>query len=152
VAGRYFEEFNVGDKVITPGKTITDTAITTIVGLAGFTEAFFNDEEYAKTTVFGGRIAPGRLTLLMMGALSEQTGIWERTVIALLGINNVRIVGPLRAGDTITVEIEIVDKRETSKGDRGIIVHKETCKNQRGEVIAQCEATHSVWRKQPAQN
>ena len=149
MTGRYYEEFNVGDKIITPGKTITDTAITLTVGLSGFTEGFFNDEEYAKKTVFGGRIAPGRMTLMLMGALCEQAGVWEHTVIALLGINNVKITGPLRAGDTITVEMEIIDKRETKKGDRGLIVHKETCKNQRGEIIAECEVTHLVKRKQP---
>ena len=48
MTGRYFEDFNVGDKIITPGKTITDTAITTIVGLAGFTDGFFQDEEYLR--------------------------------------------------------------------------------------------------------
>ena len=118
--------------------------------MAGFTEGFFNDEEYAKKTVFGGRIAPGRMTLMLMGALCEQSGVWEHTVIALLGINNVKITAPLKAGDTITVEMEIIEKRETKKGDRGLIIHRETCTNQRGESIAECEVTHLVKRKQPA--
>jgi len=61
----------------------------------------------------------------------------------------VRITGPMKAGDTITVEMEIIEKRETKKGDRGLILHRETCKNQRGEAIAECEVTHLVKRKQP---
>ena len=147
MTGKYFEDIEVGDKFTTSGKTITDAAITFIVGLAGFTERFFHDEEYAKTTMFGGRIAPGRVTLLMMGALFEQTGMWDETLIALVGINNARITGPLRAGDTITVEIEIIAKRETSKKDRGVVTHKETCRNQRGEVLAVCEASHLIKRR-----
>ena len=149
--GKYFEEFNIGDKFISPGKTVTDTLITTVVGLAGFNERFFHDEEHAKAyTPYGGRIAPGRLTLLLMGALSEQIGIWFDTVIALIGLDDVKISAPLRAGDTIKLEIEIVDKRESRKADRGIIVHKETCRNQRGEVIAEAKTTHLVRRKQGA--
>ncbi len=146
--GKYFEEFNVGDKIITPGKTITEGAITMMVGLAGFVIPLFNDEEYAKTTVFGGRIAPGRLTLFVMGGLVEQTALFEDTVIALVGITNVRVKGPLRAGDTIRVEMEITGKKETSRPDRGLIVHKELCKNQRGEVIVEAEVTHLMRRKQ----
>ena len=90
------------------------------------------------------------MTLMLMGALCEQAGVWEHTVIALLGINNVKITAPLKAGDTITVEMEIIEKRETKKGDRGLIIHRETCTNQRGESIAECEVTHLVKRKQPA--
>ncbi len=147
MTGKYFEDVEVGDKFTTNGKTVTDAAITIIVGLAGFTERFFHDEEYAKTTMFGGRIGPGRVTLLFMGALCEQTGMWNDTLIALVGLNNARITGPLRAGDTITVEIEITGKRETSKRDRGVVTHKETCRNQRGEVIATCEASHLIKRR-----
>lgn len=149
MTGRYYEEINVGDKIITPGKTITDTHITTIVGLAGFTIPFFLDEEYCKKTIFGGRIAPGRLTLLMMGALTEQSGVWDGTVIAMVGLTNVRIVRPLKAGDTLTVEMEFLDKRETSRKDQGLVTHRETCRNQRGEVVVQCEVVHLVKKKWP---
>lgn len=146
--GKYFEEFNMGDKFVTPGKTITEGAITMMVGLAGFVIPLFNDEEYAKTTIFGGRIAPGRLTLFVMGGLVEQTGLFEDTVIALVGINNVRVRNPLRAGDTIRVEMEITGKKETSRPDRGIIVHKELCQNQRGEIVAEAEVSHLMKRRQ----
>ena len=149
MAGKYFEEFDIGQKFVTPGKTVTDAAVTAIVGLAGYTEKFFNDEEYAKAnTPFGGRIAPGRMTLLLMGALSEQTGIWEDTVIALVGLEEIKVIAPLRIGDTIKVEMEITEKRETSKPDRGIIIHKEICRNQRGEAVAEAKAIHLV-KKRP---
>ena len=144
---KYFEDFRVGEVFRTPGKTMTEGAIAMMVGLGGFTIPLFNDEEYARPTPFGSRIAPGRLTLVVMGGLEEQIGIYDDTVIALLGLDKVRFKAPLKAGDTIHVEFEVIDLKETSKPDRGIMVHKSKCLNQRGEVLIECEATHLMRRR-----
>ena len=145
--GLYYEDFKVGDKFTSPAKTITEGAITMLVGLGGYTVPLFTDEEYAKTTIFKGRIAPGRVTMLMMGGLQEQLGIFDETLVALLGLDKVRFNNPLRAGDTIKLEIEIIDKRETKNPERGVIVHKELCLNQRGEIVLEAESTHLMLRK-----
>jgi acyl dehydratase len=145
--GLYYEDFKVGDKFITAAKTVTESAITMFVGLSGCVNPIFLNEEYAKTTVFMRTIAPGRMTILMMGGLAEQLGIFEETSIALVGIDKVRFKNPLRAGDTIEVELEIIDKRETKNPERGIVIHRETCLNQRGEVILEQEVTHLMMRK-----
>jgi acyl dehydratase len=144
---KYFEDFRVGEVFRTPGKTMTEGAIAMMVGLGGFTIPLFNDEEYARQTPFGSRIAPGRLTLFVMGGLEEQIGIYDETVIALLGLDKVRFKAPLRAGDTIHVEFEVIDLKETSKPERGIMVHKSKGLNQRGEVLIECEATHLMRRR-----
>ena len=144
---KYFEDFKVGEVFRTPGKTMTEGAIAMMVGLGGFTVPLFNDEEYARQTPFGSRIAPGRLTLFVMGGLEEQIGIYDETVIALVGLDEVRFKAPLRAGDTIHVEFEVINLKETSKPDRGIMVHKSKCLNQRGEVLIECEATHLMRRR-----
>ena len=141
---RYWEDYNVGDKFETPGRTVTEAAISIMVGLGGYLAPFFLDEEAAKKTVFGGRVAPGRLTIFFMGGLEEQSEMWGETVIALMGIDKIRIKAPLRAGDTIRVEMEVTEKRETKRADRGIIIHRSVCKNQRGEEIAETEAAHLV--------
>ena len=143
--GKRFEDMNLGDKFLTPGRTITDAAISTIMGYAGYCAPFMIDEEYAKGTIFGGRIAPGRLTLLMMGGLVEMSGLLDMEgTIALVGMNNIRIRSPLRAGDTIRVEIEVIQKRVTSNPEQGIIVHKEVCKNQREQIVAEAEVSHMM--------
>ena len=144
---KYFEDFKVGEVFRTPGKTMTEGAIAMMVGLGGFTVPLFNDEEYARQTPFGSRIAPGRLTLFVMGGLEEQIGIYDETVIALVGLDKVRFKAPLRAGDTIHVAFEVIDLKETSKPDRGIMVHQSKCLNQRGEVLIECEATHLMRRR-----
>ena len=148
--GLYYDDFKVGDKFTTPAKTITEATIAIMIGLGGFTLPLFNDEEYAKTTIYQGRIAPGRMTLFMMGGLDEQLGIFDGTVVALVGIDNVRIKNPLRAGDTIKVELEITRIRETKNRKYGIVVHKETCFNQRGEIVLEEEVTHLMLRKPKA--
>ncbi|MFC2046674.1 MaoC/PaaZ C-terminal domain-containing protein [Chloroflexota bacterium] len=145
--GLYYEDFKIGDKFTTPAKTITEGAITIMIGLGGFTLPLFNDEEYAKTTIYKGRIAPGRMTLFLMGGLDEQLGIFDGTVIALVGIDKARIKNPLRAGDTIKVELEITGMRETKNPKHGIVIHKETCLNHRGEIVLEEEVTHLMMRK-----
>ena len=143
MAGKRFNDFSVGDKFLTAGKTITDTHITTLVGLGGYLAPFFLDEEYAKATVFGGRVAPGRVTVFMMGGLVELSEVFDLDgVIAMVGLDKIRMHAPVRAGDTLKVEVEITEKRLTSKGDRGIIVHTERCFNQLGQMVAELEGTH----------
>ncbi|HIE16915.1 MAG TPA: dehydratase [Dehalococcoidia bacterium] len=145
---KYWEDYQVGEKFTTPGRTISEGMINIIVGLAGFTLPIFWNEEEAKKTSFGTRIAPGRLTLLIMGGLEEQSGFWdEETMVALVGINKVRITSPLRAGDTIRVHGEVTEKRETRNPERGIIVHHSICKNQKEETVAETETAHLVKRK-----
>lgn len=145
---RCWEDYQVGEKAVSPGKTITEAALTMCLGLGGYLLPLFLDEEFAKKTPMGGRIAPGRVTFLMMGGLVEQCHLLDLdSIIALLAIDKIVFRAPVRPGDTIRVEIEITGKRETSKADRGIIVHKETCWNQRNELLVESEGSHLVRRR-----
>lgn len=144
---KYWEDFHIGEMFTSPSKTVTEGTVTLMVGLAGFTIPLFNDEEFARRTPFGTRIAPGRLTLFIMGGLEEQIGIYDETVIALVGLDKVRFKGPLKPGDTIHVEFEVMDLKETRREDRGLMVHRSRCLNQRGEVIIENEATHLLKRR-----
>ena len=148
---KYWEDYEVGEKFVTPGRTIGQGMIDIILGLAGFTLPLFWDEEEARKTAFATRIAPGRLTLLIMGGLEEQSGFWDdETMVALLGIDKVKITSPLKAGDTIRIHGEVIEKRSTKNPDRGIIIHRSTCKNQKGDTVAETETTHLVKRKPAA--
>jgi len=144
----YFEDYHLGDKIVTAGRTVTEADISIAMGIGRYIDPFMIDEEYAKTTVFGGRIAPGRFTIFMLGGLVALSGMFDmETAIANMGFNNVRFKTPLRAGDTIKVEMEVTGKKETSKADRGLVIHTETCINQRGEVVAEMEVVHLIKRK-----
>lgn len=143
----YWEDFQIGAKYTTPGRTLTEGAIDIMVSLAGFVLPMMLDEEAAKKTVFGTRVVPGRLVLLYMDAMDEHIGIFNDTSIAEVATDKVNFVKAVKAGDTIRAEIEITGKRETSKPDRGIIVHRSRCFNQHGELVVECEATHLMRRR-----
>ena len=111
---------------------------THLVNWAGLTMDFYPlhmDEEFGKRSEFGSRIAHGPLTFAMAVGLVGMTGIFEDSVIAWLGVENMRIPRPVRIGDTIKVEAEVKEKRETKNPRRGITVFTYCVKNQRDENV-----------------
>jgi acyl dehydratase len=108
-----FEKHTVGDVHRTLARTVSETDIVNFVNQCGFTEPLFLDMEYVKReSVFGRRAAPGALTFSLSEGLVMQTGLIHGTGMAWLG-GELRIVAPVLEGDTIRVEVEVADKRET---------------------------------------
>ena len=142
----HFEGFGVGDRYETLGRTVSDYEILGFVTLTGFTEPLFMDLEYIqRESVFKTRVAPGVLTFALAEGLTLQTGILHGTGLALLSYD-VRVLGPVLAGDTIRVEIEVLDKRETRKPDRGVVTFRHRVVNQRGEPVMEATIARMVKR------
>ena len=137
-AGKYFEEFNIGDKFVTPSRTITEADIVTYAGLSGDYHIIHTDEEFAKGTIFGSRIAHGPLTTAIALGLLFRIGLLDGTSMALLGLN-AKFVNAVLPGDTIKCVVEVIGKRETKKPDRGILTLKIQIMNQREEVVIEVE-------------
>ena len=76
-----------------------------------------------------------------------QTGLIHGTGMAWLG-GEIRIVAPVLAGDTIRVEIEVVEKRETKKPDRGIVTYRHRVLNQRDELVLESRVQRMIRRRQ----
>jgi acyl dehydratase len=147
ITGRHFEEFELGDRFLTPARTVTEADIVLFAGLSGDYAAMHTDEESAKNSPFEGRVAHGTLTFVITtGLMFRMTHLYHETVLALLGIDNVRYTHPVRAGDTLHAVIEIVDKRETSKSERGVIIQRVSTRNAEGVEVATCEFTNLVKR------
>lgn len=132
---RYFEEFEIGEKFISPARTVTETDIVLFAGLSGDYNPLHTDSEFCKDTIFGEKIAHGLLGLSILTGLSTRLGIFDGTAIAFLGINDWKFLKPILVNDTIHFEMEVIEKRETSKSDRGIIFRKFELLNQRDEVV-----------------
>lgn len=146
--GLTFEEHTIGAKYQTLGRTITETDIVTFVNLCGFNEPLFMDMEYvARESVFKGRPAPGALTFALSEGLVMQTGLIHGTGMAYLG-GEIRVIAPVVAGDTIRVEVEVTEKRETKKPDRGIVTYQHRILNQRGEVVLEARVQRMIRRQQ----
>ncbi|MBT2554154.1 MaoC/PaaZ C-terminal domain-containing protein [Arthrobacter sp. ISL-5] len=132
--GMYFDDFQVGQNWITPKRTITNAEVTLFAGISGDFNPLHIDEEYAKTTQFGGRIFHGPGVFAIATGLESTLGLKAETAIAFLGMTwNMR--APVLIGDTIHVEQTVAELRPSrSKHDRGIIVFDVKVLNQRGQV------------------
>lgn len=144
--GLTFEEHAVGATYQTLARTVSEADICAFVNLCGFTEPLFYDMEYvARESVFRGRLAPGALTFALAEGLIIQTGLIHGTGMAYLG-GEIRIVGPVLAGDTLHVSVTVADKRETKKADRGIVTYSHRVTNQRGEVVLEADIKRMIRR------
>jgi acyl dehydratase len=145
--GTYFDDYEVGARYTTLARTISETDIVNFVNLGGFTEPLFMDMEYVKKqSLFGRRAAPGALTLTFSEGLVMQTGLIHGVGMAWLG-GEMKVTAPVLEGDTIRVEIEIADKRETRKPDRGIVTYKHKVLNQRDETVMELTLQRMIRRR-----
>jgi acyl dehydratase len=146
---KYFEDLQVGDTDRTGGRTITEADIVNFAGLSGDFNPIHMDESHASRTVFKQRIAHGLLVLSVASGLftqSEMNLSIKPNVMALMDIKW-RFLKPVFIGDTVHIEIEITEKKETSKDDRGIIVTKRTVVNQNGDEVQQGEVMMMIKRR-----
>ncbi len=144
--GRYFENFTVGERFVTQGRTVTETDIVAFAALTGDYDPLHVDAEFGKKTQFGERIAHGLLGASYAVGLITALGLTERTVIAIVSMTW-DFNGPIKIGDTIHVDQVVKSVRKTKKADRGIVVFDLKLVNQRGEVVQQGERTLLVSRK-----
>jgi acyl dehydratase len=133
--GLYWEEWDVGAEFDSPARTVTEADIVAFAGLSGDYNPLHVNEEYCKTTVFGGRIAHGPLVYAIAAGLLFQLHLYDDTLIAFLGFENLKFTKPVKPGDTIHARIKVLDKRETSNPERGVMRRQLQVLNQRGEVV-----------------
>ena len=133
--GLYWEEWEVGAEFESPARTVTEADIVAFAGLSGDYNHLHVNEEYCKTTVFGGRIAHGPLVYAIAAGLLFQLHLYDDTLIAFLGFENLKFTKPVRPGDTIRARIKVLDKRETSTPERGVMRRQLQVLNQRGEMV-----------------
>lgn len=148
--GRYFEDFTVGDEIVTPARTITTTDIVNFACLTGDFNEVHTNWEYCKTTSFGEPIAHGPLVYGVMAGLGYASGINDGTLIALLQIDGWRMLSPVKNGDTIRMRVRVLDKKESSKPDRGVVTFMRECVNQHGQVVQEMKATQLFKRRPKA--
>ena len=139
----YYEDFEVGQKILTERRTITDGMATVLIDVGGFTAAQFNDEILANETPLGWRALPGRVVFLLMGGLVERMVIFHTPGAGMLvGADKLKWKVPVRVGDTIYLEWKVTEMRKTSNSKWGIVKNSETLINQKGDVVLEVEITH----------
>lgn len=133
--GLYFEEFSVGQKIKTPGRTITETDVVNFAGLSGDFMQIHTDADFSKSTPYGKRIAHGLLIMAVASGLAARTGVLEGTVLAFREINNWKFMKPVFLGDTIHVEMEITEKKEMRRIGAGAVIIVMRVINQEDDIV-----------------
>ncbi|MFJ4048928.1 MULTISPECIES: MaoC/PaaZ C-terminal domain-containing protein [Pseudomonas] len=147
--GHYFEDFEVGQEFVSPARTVTQTDIVNFACLSGDFNEVHTNFEYCKNTPFGEPIAHGPLVYSIMGGLQYASGINDGTLLALLQIDAWRMLAPVKHGDTIRLHQRVLEKKETSKPDRGVVTLARRCIKHDGSVVQEMTATLLYRRRQP---
>ena len=108
--GRYFDDFEVGSEFITPARTITQTDIVNFACLSGDFNEVHTNFEYCKTTAFGEPIAHGPMVYAVAAGLQYASGLNDGTLLALLQIDNWRMINVVKHGDTIRMKSKVMDR------------------------------------------
>jgi itaconyl-CoA hydratase len=132
---RYWEDFAPGTHLRTRGMTITETHIVNWANMAGDWLPLHVDHHVSERTSFGSVIAHGPLTLSLALGLVIQAGFFGDAVIAWLGLDEVRLPRPVLPGDTIYVNVTVVERVPTSKPARGRVTLGYEVVNQREELV-----------------
>ncbi len=131
----YFEDIEVGMKIESAARTVTETDIVMFAALTGDWNPIHTDAEFAKNTIFGQRIAHGLLTLSIVAGLLVRLGLTERTIVAFYGIDKLRFTNPVFIGDTIKAVLEVVGKEDKKGKPYGVVVYDIKGVKQTGEVV-----------------
>lgn len=134
LVGLYFEEFEVGQRLVTRGRTITDSDLVQFAGLTGDFNPMHTDAEYMKGSMFGQRIAHGLLSLSYAMGQAYQLGVLERTVLAFREID-MKFSAPVFIGDTIRAELTVLEKTEARRLGGGLVKFEMRVLNQEGKVV-----------------
>ncbi len=134
MAGLYFEEFSVGQRVVTVGRTISEDAIFSFAGLTGDYNQIHTDAAFAGKTQFGQRIAHGLLGMSIGVGLIMQTGLLEGTVLAFREINDWKFVKPFFIGDTVHAVLSIAETKALPRIGGGSLTAAVEVRNQNDEV------------------
>lgn len=133
--GLYFEEFEVGQKTTSGGRTITEADVVAFAGLSGDYNAIHTDAEYARTAPFGQRVAHGLLVLSIASGLAVSTGLLEGTVLAFREIDSWKFSLPTFIGDTVHVEMEIEETKALPRLGGGSVMIGLDIRNQDHKTV-----------------
>jgi acyl dehydratase len=149
VGGLYFEEFQVGQLFRHAlRRTLTEADNVFFSALTHNPAALHLDEEYCREhTEFGTRVVNSAFTLgLMVGISVGDTTLG--TTVANLGWDEVRFPRPLFHGDTLRVETEVLELRDSaSRPQNGIVIFAQRAFNQKDELVATCKRSALMLRK-----
>ena len=142
----YYEDLNVGDEHLSTGRTVTETDVISFAGLSGDFNNMHIDEEFAKKTVFGTRVAHG------LCVLSIASGLWftmpRLATVAFMGFEDWRFSGAVKFSDTIRITRKLAEKKEHKRPNMGFLTFEVNVHNQNEEIVQKGRWVILVQRKE----
>ena len=136
--GMYFEEFEVGIEVVSPGRTITEADVVAFAGLSGDYNQLHTDEEFAKGLMFGQRIAHGMLVLSIATGLAARLGFIEGTALAFRELTW-KFSQPVFFGDTVYMKATCKETKPMPRLGGGVVKFDVRVANQDGKTVQRGE-------------
>jgi acyl dehydratase len=148
VSGRWFEELPVGFTIEhVTRRTVTETDNVLFTTMTMNPAPMHLDADYASKSEFKQPLVNSMFTLALVVGLSVHE-LTLGTIVAQLGMNDVRFPAPVFHGDTIRVETEVVEARESkSRPVAGIVVFEHKAYNQRDELVCVARRTGLMHRR-----
>lgn len=143
-----FEEFEVGQTFLSPGRTVTETDLVNYAALGGDWTELHTNKEYSEQQDFERRVAHGPLTMTIAMGLAARCGFMERTVRGFLGINHMDFPRPVFIDDTISAEMTVTNCSQLeSRDDVGVVSLEFDVRNQNDESVFESEMKFLVARE-----
>lgn len=145
----YWEDLPTGTVFDTPARSITEADVVGFASLTGDFNRLHVDVEFAKSSLFGQRLAHGMLVASVSVGLATRTLVHqliENTAVAVVE-NKLQFLKPTFIGDTVHVRIEVIETRPTRNPQRGVTVFRRSTINQRNETVIESTVTYLINRR-----
>ena len=140
MASRYFDDFEVGDRLDTHGRTLTEADVANFAGVTGDINPIHMDAVYASKTRFGRRVPHGQLVFVLALGLAERViaPLFHDSIVAFYGVDKMRFISPVFIGDTIRLErrVAALEQRDAASG---LLTFEDHVINQDGETCLRYE-------------
>lgn len=132
--GIFFEDYEVGQKMVTRGRTITESDIVQFGTLTGDFNPMHFDAAYMEGHMLGKRVAHGLLTVSYATGQAYQLGFMEQTVLSFRSME-MKFSIPVYIGDTVHVELEVTELKEARRLGGGLVTLDVRIVNQEGKAV-----------------
>lgn len=132
---KFFEDFELGERLVTRGRTLDVGDLTLFAGLTGDHYPLHTDEQYARSTRFGTRIAHGPLTFAIAVGLVGMSGFYGNAIVALIEVEGLKALKPVTPGDTVRVRAEVAALRPGDNPKYGFLQVNYSVRNQHDEEV-----------------
>jgi 3-hydroxybutyryl-CoA dehydratase len=133
--GLFFEEFEAGQSIVSPARTITEADVVAFAALSGDWNAIHTDAVYAAAHGFGQRVAHGLLIMSVASGLAMRLGFLEETALAFREIEGWKFSLPVYIGDTVRLRATVTETKAMARLGGGLVNLKVEVVNQEDKVV-----------------